>query len=130
VDEMMSLVAGSVGWVGAVGTVGAYALVSRRRLDAGSMRFQTINVLGASLLAVSALSAGNWPSLVSNFVWMYFGLHALVGARHALAAAVVERWRDLRGGGRDPQGPSGDDSGSEGSGSEAAASPDGVVLAA
>lgn len=121
---MMRVLAGSVGWVGAVGTVGAYALVSRRRMDAGSMRFQMINVLGAGLLAVSALSAGNWPSLVSNFVWMYFGLHALVGARHALAAAVVERWRDLRAR-RDSQGPSGNSSGPD-----VASSPDGVVLAA
>lgn len=60
------------------------------------MRFQTINVVGAGLLAVSALSAGNWPSLVSNFVWMYFGLHTLVKARHALAAAAVEQWRAMR----------------------------------
>jgi hypothetical protein len=85
-----------LGWVGAVGTVGAYALVSRRGLDAGSMRFQTINVVGAGLLAVSALSAGSWPSLVSNLVWMSIGLHALVSARHALAATAVERWRAVR----------------------------------
>lgn len=117
VNEMIMVVATSVGWVGAVGTVGAYALVSRSRLDANSMRFQLINVVGASLLAVSALTAGNWPSLVSNFVWMYFGLHALVKARHALRDAVIRRWRTRRV-------PTGDDP------STAAATTDGVLLAA
>jgi hypothetical protein len=94
-NHMVLMAATSVGWVGAVGTVGAYALVSRRRMDANSVRFQAVNVAGAGLLAVSALSAANWPSMVSNLVWMYFGLHALVKARHALAPAVVERWRAL-----------------------------------
>jgi len=93
---MVLMVATSVGWVGAVGTVTAYALVSRRRLDANSMRFQTINVMGAGLLAVSAMSASNWPSMVSNLVWAAVGVHALVQARHALRAAVAERWRALR----------------------------------
>jgi hypothetical protein len=96
VNEMVLVVATSVGWVGAAGTVGAYALVSQRRLDANSMRFQTINVLGAGLLGVSALSVGNWPSMMSNLVWMFFGVHALVQARHALRSALAARWRRLR----------------------------------
>jgi hypothetical protein len=96
VNHVLLLLATSLGWVGAVSTVGAYALVSRRRLDATSMRFQLINVAGAGLLAVSASSAGNWPSLVSNLVWAGIGLHTLVRSRHALAAAAVERWCSMR----------------------------------
>jgi len=95
VNEMVLMVATSVGWVGAVGTVVAYALVSRRRLDANSMRFQTINVVGAGLLAVSAMSASNWPSTVSNLVWASVGAHALFQARHALRDAIVRRWQAL-----------------------------------
>ena len=93
---MVLVVASSVGWVGAVGTVAAYAMVSRHRLDASSMRFQSINVVGGGLLAVSAVSAGNWPSTVSNLVWASVGVHALVKSRHALRAAVVARLRGLR----------------------------------
>ena len=96
VNEMVLMVATSVGWVGAVGTVGAYALVSRSRLDANSMRFQTVNVVSAGLLAVSALSVHNWPSTVSNLVWAAVGVHALFRARHAVRAAVVVRWRKLQ----------------------------------
>ena len=96
VNEMVLVVATSVGWVGAAGTVGAYALVSRGRLDANSMRFQTVNVVSAGLLASSALSAHNWPSTVSNLVWAAVGVHALFRARHAVRAAVAERWRKLQ----------------------------------
>jgi hypothetical protein len=89
----MVLVATSVGWVGAAGTVGAYALVSQHRLDAHSLRFQLINVVGAGLLAVSAMSSANWPSTMSNLLWMSFGAHALLRNRQALRVAAVDRWR-------------------------------------
>jgi hypothetical protein len=92
----MTMMATSVGWIGAAGTVGAYALVSLRRLDAHSLRFQLINVMGAALLAISALSTHNWPSMVSNLVWMYLGVHALTHAREALRAGVGNRVRALR----------------------------------
>jgi hypothetical protein len=93
---MVLVATSTVGWVGAVGTVGAYALVSQRRLDAHSLRFQMINVVCAALLSVSALSVGNWPSMMSNVVWMGIGLHALLGARRALADAVTHRLRQVR----------------------------------
>jgi hypothetical protein len=87
----MTVMATSVGWVGAAGTVGAYALVSLRRLDAHSLRFQLINVVGAALLCVSALTTHNWPSMVSNLIWMYLGSHALLQAvGHAGAEAGAE----------------------------------------
>ncbi len=90
VNEMELVVASTVGWVGAVGTVGAYALMSQRRLDAHSLRFQTINVACAALLSVSALSVHNWPSMASNLVWMGIGVHALLGTRQARRAEADE----------------------------------------
>lgn len=92
----MFVVAATGGWIGAVGTVGAYALVSQRRMEAHSIRFQTINVACAALLAMSALSVHNWPSMTSNLVWMAIGVHALLGARQALRAAVADRLRSVR----------------------------------
>lgn len=87
------MVASSLGWVGAASTVLAYALVSQHRLDAHSLRFQLINVVGAGLLALSAVSSDNWPSTMSNLLWMSFGAHALLRSRHAVRAAAVDRWR-------------------------------------
>jgi hypothetical protein len=96
VNEMVLTVLSSAGWVGAAGTVGAYALVSRGALDATSMRFQAINVVGGGLLATSALTAGSWPSFLSNLIWMFFGVQALVRSREAVYAAVAGRVRHLR----------------------------------
>lgn len=96
VNDMIQVAATSLGWVGAVGTVSAYALVSKGRLDPGSMRFQAANVLGAGLLALSAITAGNGPSAMSNLVWMSIGVHALVKARHALRAAITRRLHSFR----------------------------------
>jgi hypothetical protein len=95
VNEMV-VVAATGGWIGAVGTVGAYAMVSQRRMEAHSLRFQVINVACAALLSVSALSVHNWPSMASNLVWMAIGVHALLGARQALRAAVTNRLRVVR----------------------------------
>ncbi len=92
----MVVVAATGGWIGAVGTVGAYAMVSQRRMEAHSLRFQLINVACAALLSVSALSVHNWPSMASNLVWMLIGVHALLGARQALRAAVTDRLRVVR----------------------------------
>jgi len=95
VNEMV-VVAATGGWIGAIGTVGAYAMVSQRRMEAHSLRFQTINVACAALLSVSALSVHNWPSMASNLVWMAIGVHALLGARQTLRAAVTNRLRVVR----------------------------------
>ena len=92
----MVVVAATGGWIGAVGTVGAYAMVSQRRMEAHSLRFQLINVACAALLSASALSVHNWPSMASNLVWMLIGVHALLGARQALRAAVTDRLRVVR----------------------------------
>jgi hypothetical protein len=92
----MLVVAATGGWIGAVGTVGAYAMVSQRRMEAHSIRFQAINVMSAALLSISALSMHNWPSTASNLVWMFIGLHALLGARQTLRTAVADRLRVVR----------------------------------
>ena len=96
----MLVVAATGGWIGAVGTVGAYALVSQRRMEAHSIRFQVINVVCAVLLCASALSVHNWPSMASNLVWMGIGVHALFASRRAVREAVVVRLRAVRPHGR------------------------------
>ncbi len=105
---MVLVAASSVGWVGAVGTVGAYALMSQGRMDAHSLRFQLINVLCGALLAASALSVRSWPSMMSNLVWMGIGVHALLGSRQALRQAVATGLRVVRLH-RDDQPPAGTD---------------------
>jgi len=81
------------GWVGAVGTISAYALVSTSRLAPTSRAFQGTNAVGATLLALSAASAGSWPSTFVNVLWAVIGLQAFLVAtwlrRSGLRVAVV-----------------------------------------
>jgi len=81
------------GWVGAVGTITAYALVSTSRLAPTSRAFQGTNAVGATLLALSAASAGSWPSTFVNVLWAVIGLQAFLVAtwlrRSGLRVAVV-----------------------------------------
>lgn len=79
------------GWLGALATVGAYALVTQRRISVGSVTYQGLNITGAALLAVSATVSSAWPSAVVNYVWVLIGAQALVGMRHAVRAAVARR---------------------------------------
>ena len=82
------MICGFAGWVGALTTMGAYGMVSQRRLHAHSLRYQAINAVGALLLALSALSADNWPSLAANLVWMLIALASLLRAPRTLAQAL------------------------------------------
>ncbi|MGE5827423.1 MAG: CBU_0592 family membrane protein [Micromonosporaceae bacterium] len=74
----MTLVVNVLGWVGAVGLLVAYALVSTGRLPAESARFQVTNVAGALALMVNSTYFGALPSAFLNVVWITIGFAALV----------------------------------------------------
>ena len=95
VNSTASLLASTLGWVGAAGTFGAYALVSRGALDVKSLRFQLTNVVGAACLAMSAVVHDNWPSAVSNVLWMVCGVPAVLAGRHAVARILRSKVRPL-----------------------------------
>jgi hypothetical protein len=66
------------GWLGALGTVTAYALLTFGKLTSTSATFQSLNIAGAALLCVSATVGQAWPSAAVNAVWIVIGLQAVV----------------------------------------------------
>ena len=90
------LIMTTLGWVGALSTVAAYALVSQRRMDAHSLRFQAINALGAGMLAISAVGHHSWPSAASNLLWAFFGTQALVNARETWRPGAARHWNNAK----------------------------------
>ncbi|KAA9159315.1 hypothetical protein FPZ12_020655 [Amycolatopsis acidicola] len=80
-NEGLSVVASVAGWLGGLGTAGAYVLATRRIIAPGSLVFQILNAAGGALLALSGAVSGAWPSATVNFVWMVIGVQALVGTR-------------------------------------------------
>lgn len=89
-----SLLLTLAGWLGALGTVTAYALLTFGKLTSTSAIFQSLNIAGAALLCVSATVSQAWPSAAVNAVWIVIGLQAVVPlvkrlARRADPASAV-----------------------------------------
>lgn len=72
-----------VGTIGMLLVLGAYALVSLRRIAAASVAFQGLNLVGAGFLAAYSLALGAWATVALNVVWALIALAALVRVRSA-----------------------------------------------
>ena len=66
----------TLGWLGTLGTFGAYLLLSRGWLATHSLTYSMLNVIGGLLAACASAAYGAWPSVVSNVVWAVVGLQA------------------------------------------------------
>ena len=80
-----------LGWLGTLGTFGAYLLLSRGRWTATSLRYSGLNALGGAAGAIGSSLYGAWPSAVSNLLWAALGSHAVVSTlleRRRAAASV------------------------------------------
>ena len=66
-----------IGWVGAALILGAYALLSTGRLQAESLTYQLMNILGAAGFVVNSGWNGALPSAAMNVVWIGIGIYAL-----------------------------------------------------
>ena len=67
-----------LGWVGALGVLAAYGLLTVGRWDSASMRYQGANTFFALLLLVWAVSIAAWQSALLNAVWAAVGLIGVV----------------------------------------------------
>lgn len=70
-----------VGWIGAGLILLAYALVSTGRIQARSVSFQLMNLLGAAGFVLNSGFHGAWPSTILNVIWI--GIAAVSLARLA-----------------------------------------------
>ena len=72
------MIALALGWVGTVGTFGAYVLLSRGLWHATSIRYAALNGAAGLLGAVGSSLYGAWPSVVSNLLWSGVAAHSIV----------------------------------------------------
>ncbi len=80
----MQLFVDTIGWIGAIGVLLAYGLVSTRRVDPASVTYQLLNFSGAIGLGVNTLYYAAYPSTALNGVWALIAVVALwriLGAR-------------------------------------------------
>lgn len=80
-----------VGWLGAGLILGAYALLTAGKLQAQSVGYQTMNVVGAAGFIVNGWWHGALPSAVLNVIWMLIGGVALwrIAARRRSSTSAM-----------------------------------------
>ena len=87
------MVAAVMGWIGTLGTMGAYVMLSRGRWHSASLRYAALNVVGGILCGLASAAYGAWPSVASNLVWSLVALHSaastLLARRRQPLASVV-----------------------------------------
>jgi hypothetical protein len=74
----VSLLVDVVGWLGAFLLLAAYALVSARKLEGDSFRYQVLNILGAIFLITNSFYYGAFPSVTVNVVWIGIAVYTIV----------------------------------------------------
>jgi len=72
-----------LGWIGALLLLGAYGLVSFRKLAPDSFAYQAMNIVASVLLLANTLYYGAYPSSFVNAVWTVIAVAAI--------ASVVKR---------------------------------------
>lgn len=82
----LALVIDIVGWLGAGLILGAYALLTAGKVEARSVTYQGMNVVGALGFIANGWWHGAMPSAVLNVVWAGIGLFALWRMRARAAA--------------------------------------------
>ncbi|MPV36729.1 CBU_0592 family membrane protein [Georgenia subflava] len=89
-DVLLTVIA-TLGWVGVLAQLIAYALLTRGRLEAVSVRYQGLNVVGAMAVGLSSASSGAWPSAVANLIWIAIGVLALLSLRRLALVMILRR---------------------------------------
>lgn len=83
------MIAAALGWVGTIGTMAAYVLMTRGMLVSTSKRYAAMNVAGGLLAGASATAYAAWPSVASNLVWAGIGAWSLTTAVRAARTPQV-----------------------------------------
>ncbi len=80
----------ALGWVGAVGGIVAYLMVSRGSWGAATFAYQLTNLAAAAMMFLVAAVNGVWPSAAANAAWIVIGAHSTITIARKRAAARAE----------------------------------------
>jgi len=73
-----SLLIDVLGWICAVLILIAYGMISGKRVDGHSRKYQSLNVVGSACLIVNAAYYQAYPSAFVNVVWIVIGTVTLL----------------------------------------------------
>ncbi len=66
-----------LGWIGAILLLGAYTMVSFKKLAPDSFAYQSLNIAASILLLINTLYYGAYPSSFVNAVWTVIAVAAI-----------------------------------------------------
>lgn len=66
-----------IGWIGALLVVIAYALISFKRVEANSLKYQLLNIFGSVCLIINTYYYGAIPSTLVNIIWAIIAVFAI-----------------------------------------------------
>ena len=66
-----------LGWIGAIGLLAAYVLISAKKVEGDSTSYQLLNLIGSFFLILNTLYYGAYPSSFLNLFWIAVALYAL-----------------------------------------------------
>jgi hypothetical protein len=69
----------TIGWIGSVEVIAAYALNSYQKIKSDSLLFQLLNLTGGIFLIINTLYYTAYPSMFINIVWVVIASVAIVG---------------------------------------------------
>jgi hypothetical protein len=86
------MIASAMGWIGTIGSIVAYLLLTRGRWDATSLRYSAMNGVAGVLAGSASALYGAWPSVGSNILWTGIALHSAVATLNSRRShlSVVE----------------------------------------
>ena len=67
-----------LGWLGAVMILTAYALISFKKVEGNSIKYQSLNIIGSVFLVINTYYYGAIPSTLVNIIWAIIALFAIV----------------------------------------------------
>ena len=70
------MIALAMGWIGTVGSIAAYVLLSRGTWSATSLRYSALNGLAGIVAGCAGAAYGAWPSVGSNLLWTGIAAHS------------------------------------------------------
>lgn len=73
----MEILIQTSGWIGTFLIVGAYYLVSYKKVDSSSKAYQVMNLLGAIGVGVNVFSQEAWPAVALQVAWGTIAIFAL-----------------------------------------------------
>ena len=88
------MIAAAMGWMGTLGTMGAYVMLSRGRWHSSSLRYAALNGLGGLLGGTAGAIYAAWPCVGSNAIWTCVAAHSAVRtmqSRRSQRTTALER---------------------------------------